>query len=161
MTIIDRLPITDRPGIINVQGDLLDIYRNQIIVWVSIGDPRRVFPAILDTGHSHNFSSRESHLSRWSGVTLPKIGELEIGRERVDQYAADIYVHHSVRGRLTGKTSRLQMPQGISIFSNESAQAPRLPLVGLKSLISNRLRLIVDGARREASLQKVWKWRSG
>ena len=77
MTILDRLPIADRPHLITVRGEAVDVYRNQIIVWMSIGDTLRPFPAILDTGHSHNFSIAERQLDRWSGATLRRIGELD------------------------------------------------------------------------------------
>ena len=36
MIILDRLPIADRPHLITVQGELVDVYRNQVVFWVSI-----------------------------------------------------------------------------------------------------------------------------
>jgi hypothetical protein len=56
MKIIDRLPFADRPQIVTVRGEPVDVYRNQIIVWISIEDVLKPLPAILDTGHGHNFS---------------------------------------------------------------------------------------------------------
>ena len=83
MKIIDRLPFADRPHLITVQNEAVDVYRNQIIVWISIDDLLRPLPAILDTGHGHNLSIGEGHLQRWSGASLKRIGELEIGHQRV------------------------------------------------------------------------------
>jgi len=48
----------------------------EIIVWVSLADIRTeafnpvtpCFPAILDTGHTHNFAIREQQLIRWVGI---------------------------------------------------------------------------------------------
>lgn len=152
MKILDRHPITERPAIVDVQGDRVDVFRNQIVVWVSIGDVRRRFPALLDTGHSHNFSITQRQLERWSGAELKKIGELEIDRERVSQFEAAVHIHRSVRGDLKDDTYPLEMPQGISVFQEGSTAAPRLPLIGLRTLISNRLKLVIDGKRRQVTL---------
>jgi hypothetical protein len=35
MKIIDRLPFADRPHIITVRGEPVDVYWNQIIVWTT------------------------------------------------------------------------------------------------------------------------------
>ena len=56
MKIIDTLPFADRPHLVTVRGEPVDVYRNQIIVWISIEDVLWPLPAILDTGHGHNFS---------------------------------------------------------------------------------------------------------
>jgi len=87
MKIIDRLPFADRPHVLTVRGEAVDVYRNQIIVWISIADVQRPLPAILDTGHGHNLSIGEGQLKRWSGASLKRIGELEVGHQRVVQYA--------------------------------------------------------------------------
>ena len=51
MRILDRLPLYDKPAILSVgQGEVTHFKRNQIIVWVSIGETLRPFPAILHTG---------------------------------------------------------------------------------------------------------------
>jgi hypothetical protein len=47
MKIIDRLPFADRPHIVTVRGEAVDVDRDQIIVWVSIDDMLRPLPAIL------------------------------------------------------------------------------------------------------------------
>jgi hypothetical protein len=158
--ILDRLPIADRPHLITVQGDLVDVYRNQAIVWLSIGESARHFPAILDTGHSHNLSIASDQLGRWCGVTLEKIGELEIASTAVPQFRADMRLHGNFRGRteLSGKTYPLDMPQGISVFDQGSLDAPRLPLLGLRTIIANQLRLVIDGKRREITLKTSGRW---
>ena len=152
MKIIDRLPIADRPHVISVGGDAVQVHRNQIIVWLSINDARRPLPAILDTGHGHNLSISEAHLSRWSGATLERIGELEVDRRRVVQYAADVRLQRNVPGKteLKGDGYLLEMPQGITVLAEE--HAPRLPLLGLRTIIANRLRLVIDGKKQEVTI---------
>ena len=88
---------------------------------------------------------------------LKRIGELEIGHQQVVQYAADVRVHRNVPGRaaLRGDSYPLEMPQGISVF--EDGDAPRLPLIGLRAIVANKLTLVVDGDRRQATLKtKGW-----
>lgn len=157
MTLIDRLPFADRPHLVTVGGEAVDVYRNQIILWISIGDALRPLPAILDTGHGHNLSIGHGQLERWSGASLRRIGELEIGHRRVVQYAADVRLHRNRPGRsaLRGDSYPLEMPQGISVF--EEGDAPRLPLIGLRTIVANKLRLAIDGERRHATLKtKGW-----
>lgn len=153
MRILDRLPFADRPHLLTVRGEVVPIYRNQIIVWISIGDAWQPLPAILDTGHGHNLSIGEGQLARWSGAVLRRIGELEIGHSRVVQYAAEVRIHRNIPGRadLRGDSFLLEMPQGISVMAD--GDAPRLPLLGLRTIVANKLRLIVDGRRRRVTLQ--------
>jgi hypothetical protein len=157
MKIIDRLPFADRPHLITVQSEAVDVYRNQIIVWISIDDLLKPLPVILDTGHGHNLSIGEGQLQRWSGASLKRIGELEIGHQRVVQYAADVRLHRNIPGRaaLRGDSYLLEMPQGISVFKD--GEAPRLPLIGLRTIVANKLRLVIDGHRRHVTLKtKSW-----
>ena len=76
---------------------------------------------------------------------MKRIGELEIGHQRVVQYAADVRVHRNVPGRewLRGDSYPLEVPQGISVFEVE--EAPRRPLIGLRTIVANKLRLVIDG----------------
>src|SRR4051812_42201105 len=144
MKLLDRLPINDRSHVINVGDDAVEVHRNQIIVWISINNVLRPLPAILDTGHGHNLSISERHLSRWSSVTLKRLGELVQGNQRVVQYEADVRLHRNVGGqaKLRGDSYPLETPQGITVLPEE--YAPRLPLLGLRTLVANKLRLLID-----------------
>ena len=47
------------------------------------------------------------------------------------------------------------MAQGISVI--EERDAPRLPLIGLRTIVANKLRLLIDGDRRQVTLKtKGW-----
>lgn len=155
MKLLNRLPIADRPHLITVQGEPVEVYRNQIVVWISINDVRRPLPALLDTGHSHNLSIGAAQLRRWSGAALEQIGDLDIGGVTVAQFGANVSIHGNVPGgsRLSGRHYPLEMPQGISVFEEGSLDAPRLPLLGLRTIVANRLRLLIAGDRREVTLK--------
>ena len=58
MKIIDNLPFAGQPHLVTVGDEAVEVYRNQIIVWVSIVHAASPLPAILDTGHGHNLSIR-------------------------------------------------------------------------------------------------------
>ena len=152
MKVLDRLPIIDRPQLIDVRGELLDVHRNQIIVWLSIENVLRPFPALLDTGHGHNLSIGTGQLARWSGATLQRIGELQVSKKRVVQYEADVRLHRNKAGRaeLTGESYALEMPQGITVM--EDHVAPRLPLIGLRAFLANRLKVVIDGKTQQVTV---------
>lgn len=154
MKILDRLPIRDRPHVISVLDDRIEVHRNQIIVWISIGDVLRPFPAVLDTGHGHNLSLSERHLTRWSGPKLKLIGELVMNNKQALQYEAIVQVHRNVPGKadLRGDTFPLEMPQGITVLP----EGPRLPLLGLRAVVANKLKLFIDGDRQRVTLKKGW-----
>jgi hypothetical protein len=64
MKILERLPIYDEATLIDVRGDSYQVWQNQAIIWVSFAETLRPFPAILDTGHSHNLSIARVWYSR-------------------------------------------------------------------------------------------------
>jgi hypothetical protein len=95
------MPFADRPHIVTVQVEPVDVYRNQIIVWIKIDDVLRPLPAILDTGHGHSASIGKGQLRRWSGASLKRIGELEVGH----QWVLPVFAR-TIHGRGDCKASR-------------------------------------------------------
>jgi hypothetical protein len=65
MKILNRLPIYDEPALIDVRGEVYQVWKNQAIIWVSFDRLLAPFPAILDTGHSHNLSIARHHMELW------------------------------------------------------------------------------------------------
>ena len=72
--IVRKQPFYEQPTSVVVEGEPVRIKPYQIILWVSLAPPEERtlrpnaprFPAILDLGHSHNFSLTEEHLTHWS-----------------------------------------------------------------------------------------------
>ncbi len=155
MKLLDRLPIYREPSVIAAQRDAIQVWRNQIIIWVSIGDVLRPFPAILDTGHSHNLAISRRHFVRWCGAEPKQTGESKVGTEIIPQFKVDVRLHKNLPGRhdLTGSTYSLEMDQGISIIPDELRAAPRLPLLGMRSIVNNNLTLLIDGKHRQVTLK--------
>ncbi len=153
MKILDRLPYHEKPTLLSFRDGAVDIRAYQIIVWVRLRN--LLFPTILDTGHSHNFSIPERLLKDWAGVeSLEPIGEIEVNRQRSTQYRADFWIHRNRPGRRApvDVAFHLEMGQGITVVPEGAPNAPRLPLLGLRAISRNRLRLTIDGARRAVSL---------
>jgi hypothetical protein len=155
--ILDRLPYRETPSLQNFKEGTIEVRSYQIIVWVCL--KKLLFPAVLDTGHSHNFSILERHLKNWAGAEgLKQIGEIEVNQVRVPQYEADVWIHRNRRGTRepTNEAFRLTMDQGIAVVPEGLSYAPRLPLLGLKALTRNNLKLLIDGKRREVNLKTGW-----
>jgi hypothetical protein len=73
------------------------------------------------------------------------------------RYAAADRLHRNESGResLRGGSFPLEMQQGFSVFEDE--EAPRLPLIGSRTIVANKLILVIDGDRRQATLKtKGW-----
>src|SRR5258708_516366 len=95
MKILDRLPIYQEDTLITVHGEAVQVWKNQIIVWLSLQDPARPFPAILDTGHSHNLSLTRRQLDRWTGARLTQIGTSKVGKAILPQFAVSALIHRN------------------------------------------------------------------
>ena len=151
-----------------VRGRVIRVKWPQIIVWLSIdlrggskwqpGMPR--FPAILDTGNTHSFFIRESHLLEWAGINtnaMREFGKIRVAGEFASQRLANLYMHRNIPGKRDESGDHapffLSMTKGIAVCPDNHPRAPRLPLLGLHSLIENKLILKVDGVRNEISLR--------
>ena len=153
MKILDRLPVGDEPATIRVGADAVTIKRFQIFVWVSL-QASGPFPAILDTGHSHNFSITESQLVRWAGLQSRQfrlIGATRLKGEKLWQLQGDLRLHRNRPGTRELGEGRLSLvlDEGFTLAPEGSS---RLPLLGLRAIVTNRLILRIDGKRRLVTL---------
>ena len=154
MKVLDRLPISDEPATIIVGGEAVTIKRFQIFAWVSL-QASAPFPAILDTGHSHNFSITESQLVHWAGLRPSQfklIGTTRLKGERLWQLQGELRVHRNRSGtrELAEGSLPLTLTEGFTLAAEGSS---RLPLIGLRAIVSNRLVLRIDGRRRLVTLR--------
>lgn len=162
--VLRYLPFSDAPASVAVGGEQVPIRAYQIIVWMSLTVRDELeteagkFPVVLDTGHSHNFSIQECQLREWAGfepTALPRLGEILVNRQEVPLVSADLWVHRNRPGlsELLPKPFLLKLPQGIALYPEGTPGAPRLPLLGLRGIVTQRLRLTIDGVKRGVSLQ--------
>ena len=157
--LVSNQPFFSTPTKVTVNGREVSVKADQIIVWVSLveggtgrldsGTPR--FPAILDTGHTHNFSIQEQQLIEWAGVdprVLTKIGEIRVGKDRLPLFEADVWLYRNVAGKTDLSAGRapycVELDAGVAVYPRATDTAPRLPLLGLRAMRLARFRLGID-----------------
>jgi len=166
--ILSDRPFFDAPTAIRFQGRHVSVKADQIIVWVGIIKIRQkyfhpshpFFPAILDTGHNHNFSIREDHLIRWAGLDsryLDMNREIRIAGEQLPVLVADVWLRPNERGKRDVPAEKmpfcLEIDRGIAVYPKEAPNALRLPLLGLRALRRAELHLTIDFRRRAVKLR--------
>jgi hypothetical protein len=165
--IFHKLPFYDPPTSVTVAGERVAVKPDQIIVWVSLGEPGQAvpgpqvlrLPVVLDTGLAHNFGIREEHLSQWAGLyppllyppLLPTQGHIRLGGLHATVVSASVWLYPNRPGErdtlLDGSPFRLETLPGIAVYPRGTAGAPRLPVLGLRALRRSKLHLTVDGDR--------------
>ena len=158
MKILDNLPVGVKPEVLFMGAEAVTIKWYQIAVWASLNDVTRPFPAILDTGLTHNFSISESLLKRWAGLSpkdLTYLGTARLKGEKLLQYGADLRLHRNKPGSVEiGEGNHpITLEEGLSIVPEGSV---RLPLLGLRALIQNDLKVIIEGKRRVTLQTPGW-----
>jgi hypothetical protein len=145
-----------------------------VIVWVALTrvtdfNPLAAnrFPAILDTGFSHNFSIGAQQLSDWAGLeatVLPHVGFGTISMPglpankplKVPRHEATVWLIRNEPARreplLNESPFDLQIDDGITVYPRGFA-APRLPLLGLRGLQWSKLRLLINSDARHVSIR--------
>jgi len=120
---------------------------------LSLSENAPRFPAVIDTGHGHNFSIRESHLLDLAGLdlsTLPVERPVQVTDSHgktvlVDCYAAALWVH---AGKDQAPPIRLALDGGFSCYrSNGPVAGPPFPLIGARALSTGAVFLGVDYER--------------
>jgi hypothetical protein len=168
MKVLDRLPIAEEHFLLNVHGERLRLRPFQIIMQVSISpfrpwDSRTpVIPALFDSGNNHNFSIQEHHLRRWAGIhpeSLTFSRKIREAGRTPSLRSASIWIHRNRAGsrELSDREPfLLHLPEGIAIYPSDGSNYPRLPLLGLRAIIRNELKLVLEGKWKYASIKSPW-----
>jgi hypothetical protein len=163
-SIIRQCPFYRVATQVEVAGQRVEVRPYQIILWVSLRTGAAVsppFPAILDIGHSLNFSIREEQLRDWAGIVpsaLREIGRTTLNNRPVFLSRADVGLHRNLKRQrdelLAAPPVTLVLPEGIVIHPRDDLLSPRLPLVGLRALVHNQLKAIIDGRNLLVSIKR-------
>jgi hypothetical protein len=166
--ILHQLPIAERDSEVRVPEGWVSIRPYQIVMWVSLSLPKvheldpvtPRFPVLLDTGLNHNFAIREDHLVRWAGLrpsSLLLAGTVEVAGRQIPLLGANAWIYPNRPGRMEILSQRppirLNLPRGIAVYPQGVPNPNRLPTLGLRALLVNNLKLIIDGERREVTLK--------
>jgi hypothetical protein len=163
--IIRRLPFYEHATTVSVGGEPVVIRAHQIAIWVCLRDRSTLsppFPTVLDIGYSHYFSIREELLERWAGIRLEglrPIGRCKINERNVDLFAAGLLLQRNkpgTRDAWRGVPQRLMIPDGIAVYRVGDSLAPRLPTLGLRTIVHNGLVAVIDGKRRRVTIGQPW-----
>jgi hypothetical protein len=164
-TVIRRLPFVDKDRELLLRGSSFSLRRDQTIVWLSVLQtgvqfdrnstvPR--FPAILDTGHNHNFIIQKRHLELWANTStemLTPAGALYVNNKPVELYDANVWLHCNIAGQINpdegSEPIELPINGGIAI----STEGPRLPLLGIRALRSAGLYIAIACERGFVSIR--------
>jgi hypothetical protein len=169
MRILDRLPVFDERDRLQIPGQALKVRPFQIIVHVSLSeiatwDARTpIIPALLDTGNNHNFSIQADQLILWAGVhpqSLPLLGAIREGGRAPSLRFANVWIHRNNPGSRDLRGDQpflLALRDGIAVYPDDGSNYPRLPLLGLRGIMKNNLKLVIDGKRKCVSLSSpIW-----
>jgi hypothetical protein len=89
-------------------------------------------------------------------AALPQTGRIHERDRYVPLYGANVWIHPNRPGKrdeFCGESPfLLRLEQGISVYP-DSLAFPRLPLLGLRALVRNRLHLTVDPERCMVNLR--------
>ena len=148
-------PIPETAGHVMTPAGAVEVLPCQIVVMVSIAATRVLalptdaprFPAVLDTGNNHNFAIRHEQFDRWTGLSLPRRGLVNVGGRTIPLYAGNVWIHPAL-----GEPFRLRMEEGIVVYPSDVANPARLPILGLRALVRNGLTVLIDGKTREVTI---------
>jgi hypothetical protein len=165
MKILDRLPFSETRSEVWTPDRLATVKPYQIVVTVSLavrelmepdlGLPR--FPAILDTGNNHNFAISEQHLRSWARITAAESRHhIRVQGRQIPLINAGLWLFPNEPGHVAASgrpPTRLALPEGIAVYPEDLPSPARLPILGLRALVTNDLKLIIDGKRRWVTLK--------
>jgi hypothetical protein len=159
--ILRRLPFSERQDEVNIGLERVRVRPYQIVIWISV-TARTVLdlpphaprlPAILDTGHTHHFLLQYRHLAEWAQLSpaqLPQRATITVDGQPVPLHAATVWLHANQPGHRDHFRDVPPLPlhlvEGVAV-SPQGSTFPRLPLLGLRALVGNRLHFTLDPER--------------
>ncbi len=179
LAVLEDLPFLPRSGATKPllsggtapDGAHVGFKKYQTIIWVSLANPGQTalpsaalrFPAVLDIGNTHNFLIQEAHLRTWTtGPSFDPRALASMAPAKLDTSPllflpvldCDVWLHRNVpfeRDQFRGAPFPLRLT-GVVYSPSQFGRFPRLPVLGLRALVSNRLQLFVDGGQELVSL---------
>jgi hypothetical protein len=82
------------------------------------------------------------------------LGSILVNGQEVPLVSAHVWIHRNRPGtnQLQPRPYKLEATEGIAVYPDGMNGAPRLPLLGLRSIVASKLRLTINGKDREVSL---------
>ncbi|HZZ80659.1 MAG TPA: hypothetical protein VFE62_19305 [Gemmataceae bacterium] len=156
------LQYASEKSIVKVGNQSIEVKAYQIVLWMSISGPATTslsvkvlkFPAILDTGTTHNFFLTVDQLQRWARIPvsgLKQKGNIRLQGTKAPLFDATLW--------LRGEEEEywLTTNDGIAVFEGDW---PRLPILGLRALTNSELQVLIYGNTKRAIVRTPppWYW---
>ncbi len=97
---------------------------------------------------------------QWARVNprlLPPLRRIRVSGQEVTLFEANIWFHPNQYGKrdefAQGPPYSLELSGGIAVFPQTMSMAPRLPLIGVRSLVQAKLDLLLDGRNCRVSIR--------
>jgi hypothetical protein len=167
---VREMPFFDTKRGASILGVNVEVLAYEPVVWVSVTRPEIAvlplnapkFPAIVDTGNTLAFNTREDQLTACTGlkaISLPPAPPLKVTDAsgsivRLPRRQAKVWLHPYPEG--TGLMPRdLQIAGGILVY--ESLQptqliGPHLPLLGARAFFPTKLAVFIDYKRLQVTI---------
>jgi hypothetical protein len=87
---------------------------------------------------------------------LPSLDQIRVSGQKVNLFEANFWIHANHPGKrdeFASKAVSLDVDGGIAVFPETISTAPRLPLVGVRSLVQAKLHLSLDGRNCHISIR--------
>jgi hypothetical protein len=132
----------------------------RLVPWVREPPARAViFPAVIDTGNNHFFMIPGVLFREWAGVDYddsPRGRTIIVSGIPLKTYGFNIDLFRLRSGKPgRAPVARLQMGEGITIIPDTlSANLPRVPVIGVRTLTVNRITFTIDGDRQTFSISQ-------
>lgn len=163
--LIRKLPYSDAARWVRLpNGEPFRINPDQIVIWVSLApvlepitDQTPRFPALLDTGHGHNFSITEEQVCGWAKLdpaSLDKLGTKLVNGVWTPLHRVHVWVHRNRVGEcdtFDGSPPFCLELDGITI-SPRGRNSPRIPLLGMRAARLNHLLMRIDPKNLRVSI---------
>jgi hypothetical protein len=137
-----KLRISDKPSTAPSPTGPVLVRPYQVVVPIRVMLGNQLsdeFPAIPDIGHTHNLAMSAEHFRDWVRLKLNEIGSVTINKQKVSLFGAHL--------QFEGK--QLLCPEGIAVYPQGHPNAPRLPIMGLRVIVRNNVRLLIENGEVE------------
>ena len=92
--------------------------------------------------------------------TLPPAGTVFVGTQKIPLRAGNVWIHPNKPGdrELSGEPPFcLALEEGIGVYPKGMQNPARLPMLGLRGLTRNNLKLLIDGESRRVTLRRAMR----
>lgn len=106
----------------------------------------------------YNFAIRQSQLDLWLNLAFKAVGDIRVSGATAPRYGANLWIHPNAKGihSLSGAQAIvIKLKGGMAVYPDENNPA-RIPIMGMRAITWNQLKLMVDGKNGFVDLKQGW-----